>query len=548
MRTSRWWVGTAAAAGLVLVACGADDDKLPCDGDDAVFDDAALATETEDGVTVASGAVSFHAGDGPTTHTYPVASPCDGEFDVRVTPEQLPDAPFTVVVVGPDGTSTTVEADVAGIPRATVGPVLASDVGWQVQITTEVDDACVGYDAVFEHRCLELAEVCDEEGDEDLDGLVDCDDPDCDEVQPCAPPPPPPEECNTNADEDLDGLTDCDDPDCFDHPFCTGPELDEICDNGIDDDEDGLRDCDDPECFSGEACLGDQCPDELEDDDTEDTATPVPLIDAAEAEGWARLTFDAFVSVERQFDGGLVTGVPDPDVFAIEMCPNGVVDARVISSPSRQQLDWSLTLGDDVQQGQSMLDPPEDQRVDALVEAGPDGGTAYLRLAIPEADAEDGERICTETEITLDLRCGVCTGDGPTECSDGDALRAGRPADVSLIGLPGADPIERWSWFELCAGGEATVTVTLDDAGSGGVDGALFGLASDDLGFACSLIGPSTGAAAEAIDRRDTFTLEVSNPDPTPFAYALRLMTDAAEDDEAAICRAATVTLTTTCP
>jgi hypothetical protein len=532
----------------VVAACGTDDDKLPCDGRDAVFDDVSLATETEDGLTVASGPVSFHAAVGAVTHTYPVAAPCDGEVAVRVTPAQLPDAPFTVVIVGPDGVSTTVEPDVAGIPRATIGPVLASDVGWQVQITTGVDDACVGYDATFEHRCLDLAEVCDAEGDEDLDGLSDCDDSDCAAVPPCAPPPPPPEECNTNADEDGDGLTDCDDPDCFDHPFCTGPELDEICDNGIDDDEDGLRDCDDPECYSGEACLGDQCPDALEDDDFEDSATPVALIDDATADGWARQTFDAFVSVERRFVDGLVTGVPDPDVFAIEMCPNGVVDARVISSPARQVIDWSLTLGDDVQRGQSMLDPPEDQRVDALVAAGPDGGTAYLRLAIPEDDAGEGERVCTETQVTLDLRCGVCTGDGPTECADGDALREGRASEFSLIGLPGAAPIERWAWFEVCAGGSATVTVALDEGGRGGVDGALFGLASDDLGFACSLIRPTTGAAAEAIDRRDTFALEVSNPDPTPFSYALRLTTDAADDDEAAICRAATVTLSTTCP
>lgn len=56
--------------------------------------------------------------------------------------------------------------------------------------------------------------------------------------------PPPPntgsfEDCYNGIDDDGDGLVDCDDPDCD----CT-----EICDNGIDDDGDGLVDAEDPDC------------------------------------------------------------------------------------------------------------------------------------------------------------------------------------------------------------------------------------------------------------------------------------------------------------
>lgn len=48
-------------------------------------------------------------------------------------------------------------------------------------------------------------------------------------------------QCNDKLDNDKDGLVDCDDPDCS----CTQKE---ICDNGIDDDGDKLIDCDDSDC------------------------------------------------------------------------------------------------------------------------------------------------------------------------------------------------------------------------------------------------------------------------------------------------------------
>lgn len=57
----------------------------------------------------------------------------------------------------------------------------------------------------------------------------------------CSPPPtsPPTEDCYNGVDDDDDGLIDCDDPDCD----CT-----EICNNGIDDDGDGLVDAEDSDC------------------------------------------------------------------------------------------------------------------------------------------------------------------------------------------------------------------------------------------------------------------------------------------------------------
>jgi len=53
--------------------------------------------------------------------------------------------------------------------------------------------------------------------------------------------------CNNNIDDDGDGLVDCDDPDCQGDPDCVVIAT-EICNNNIDDDGDGLVDCDDPNC------------------------------------------------------------------------------------------------------------------------------------------------------------------------------------------------------------------------------------------------------------------------------------------------------------
>ena len=83
------------------------------------------------------------------------------------------------------------------------------------------------------------SEVCDNLTDDDLDGLVDCLDADCDGS--C------PEACGDGRDNDGDGQADCDDPDCF------SDECPESCDDGLDNDADGRADCDDLDC--SDTCL-----------------------------------------------------------------------------------------------------------------------------------------------------------------------------------------------------------------------------------------------------------------------------------------------------
>jgi len=56
--------------------------------------------------------------------------------------------------------------------------------------------------------------------------------------------------CGDQVDDDLDGLLDCVDPDCVADPGC--PEA--LCDDTVDNDVDTLVDCDDPDCALSEYC------------------------------------------------------------------------------------------------------------------------------------------------------------------------------------------------------------------------------------------------------------------------------------------------------
>jgi hypothetical protein len=74
-------------------------------------------------------------------------------------------------------------------------------------------NACQGIDHAGACDCAaEEVEVCNDVGDNDCDGLVDCADPDCAAAA---------EDCSSGWDDDCDGLVDCDDPDCVDAVPCS---------------------------------------------------------------------------------------------------------------------------------------------------------------------------------------------------------------------------------------------------------------------------------------------------------------------------------------
>ena len=82
-------------------------------------------------------------------------------------------------------------------------------------------------------------EMCFDNIDNDLNGLVDCADSACSET--CV------EICDNGLDDDGDNKIDCDDEECVDFNACTPVE---ICNNNIDDDGDTLVDCLDSDCPS----------------------------------------------------------------------------------------------------------------------------------------------------------------------------------------------------------------------------------------------------------------------------------------------------------
>lgn len=129
-------------------------------------------------------------------------------------------------------------------------------------------------------------EVCDNEYDDDFDGLTDCEDPSCQASAACAVIGgaggeagaggtggllggyggvttaygiPYEVDCTNGFDDDGDGAADCDDSDCYSSSFCSAPEygipIEEDCTDGVDNNGDGRVDCDDPGCTLASSCL-----------------------------------------------------------------------------------------------------------------------------------------------------------------------------------------------------------------------------------------------------------------------------------------------------
>ncbi|MCA9563418.1 MAG: hypothetical protein KC561_08010, partial [Myxococcales bacterium] len=129
-------------------------------------------------------------------------------------------------------------------------------------------------DVSYELHCAEqsgspTAEVCTGGQDEDLDGFVDCEDPDCHWESGCSRFR---EQCSNGLDDDGDWRVDCADPDCLGFAGC-GEAATEICDNEGDDDGDHLVDCDDVDCFYESPCYvstaGEDCSNDEDDDGDE---------------------------------------------------------------------------------------------------------------------------------------------------------------------------------------------------------------------------------------------------------------------------------------
>ena len=153
--------------------------------------------------------------------------------------------------------------------------------------------------------CIEA--VCDDDMDHDGDGLVDCDDPDCDGRAPCGEG-----SCDDGVDGDMNGMTDCEDPACVGTDACL-----ERCSDGEDNDLDGAEDCDDPDCFTSRLCPEVACEDE-EDNNSDglfDCADPGCLFTEA-----CPVELEMSCADDADTDGDGLAGCDDPDCALDAAC------------------------------------------------------------------------------------------------------------------------------------------------------------------------------------------------------------------------------------
>jgi hypothetical protein len=132
--------------------------------------------------------------------------------------------------------------------------------------TGDVDEVELLIDDVLAQLLAALppvAEDCDNDGDDDGDGFVDCDDHDCNSDPLCNTTE---SICDDAVDNDADGFTDCDDADCVAAPACVATET--FCDDTVDNDGDGFTDCSDADCVAAPACVATEtiCDDTVDND------------------------------------------------------------------------------------------------------------------------------------------------------------------------------------------------------------------------------------------------------------------------------------------
>ena len=159
-----------------------------------------------------------------------------------------------------DDTGRLLATSAEALATERINETLVSDTPVFIEVYGYLDEQEGSYVLGVSLRdCGFAREDCSRLGDEDGNGLADCDDPACFGPQ-CDEPPPLREDCTRLGDEDGNGLADCDDPACF-GPLCDDPPpLRENCAQLGDEDGNGLIDCNDPACFNDPACINETEP------------------------------------------------------------------------------------------------------------------------------------------------------------------------------------------------------------------------------------------------------------------------------------------------
>ncbi len=334
-------------------------------------------------------------------------------------------------------------------------------------------------------------EVCDDGVDNDNDGLVDCQDADCDGDPNCVGPGFE-FNCGNGLDDDLDGAVDCDDFDCFFDPLCLAPGQ-EDCEDGVDNDGDGDVDCDDADCTfeaacdagDGECCIDNGSPG-CEDEAGEDCVCAAdPFCCNVE---WDALCADVYVDT----CGGSCDG--------IEVCDNGLDDDAdgLVDCDDLDCLGTPDCVGPGVEANcTNGIDDDGDGQTDC------DDFDCFFDpscLLLPEVDCDnnidddfDGLIDCSDPDCFADPLCnqpGVETncangidddGDGAIDCADGDCT-----ADPNCNVVP----------FEI------SCTDGIDNDGDGDVDCDD----SDCTAFPGCIFGAETNCANGIDDDADGLT------------------------------------------
>jgi len=296
------------------------------------------------------------------------------------------------------------------------------------------------------------------------------------------------EYCRNGGDDDLDALSDCDDPDCWTDPICAG-SFEADCADAIDDDADGDIDCDDSDCTGAPECSN--CP-----VDVDLVSATGPAVDTADTTGagddvafgclsgmgnelvyawtapstgwWAFDTFGSSLDTALAvFDE--ICGLEFACDLDSGQTPQSRVNMHIVSGSTVR-----IVVDSERQPGTFVLniDPGED-----CTDLSDNDGDGLVDCADEDCDSEPS---CTE------MNCGDSTdndADGDTDCADPDC-----------------------AGFAPCA--EQFCADTVDDDSDGDTDCDDTECLYDDLCITCSptnlgsSMGPglSTGSISSADD------------------------------------------------
>ncbi len=248
--------------------------------------------------------------------------------------------------------------------------------------------------------------LCIDAVDNDDDGLIDCEDADCNAFCDEAGET----NCFDGDDDDSDGEIDCADSDCAANILCGDENDDLACSDLLDNDGDGDFDCYDSDCDGTELCGPEAtdmlCADELDNDADGET-------DCCDA--------DCQTSADVDYCGGETSATACRD--RIDNDCDGQVDClddECVDAPS--------CLAATPEDTEALCSDGEDNDEDSHVDCADEGcqeaevaGCAAAELCTDEVDNDgDEDTDCADADCTVDAACqGLPTEDSDELCKDG---------------------------------------------------------------------------------------------------------------------------------